>query len=60
MLPVKKSTMFNLLTNLGMVALAVIDVRAGIITAGLMFIVEHGGDMYRRERSQPEGTDLDG
>ena len=52
MLPVRKSTVFNLLTNLSMVALAVIDVRAGLITAGLMFVFEHGGDLYRRDRDR--------
>lgn len=57
MLPVRKSTIFNLLSNLGMVALAAIDVKAGLITAILLFTFEHGGDMYRREKSQSQGTD---
>lgn len=52
MLPVRKSTVFNLLTNLSMVALAVIDFRAGLIAAGMMFAFEHGGDIYRRERER--------
>ncbi len=57
MLPVKKSTIFNLLSNLGMVALAAIDIKAGLITAVLLFTFEHGGDMYRREKSQSGRTD---
>lgn len=52
MLPVKKSTVFNLLTNISMVALAVIDFRAGLIAAAMMFAFEHGGDMYRREQGR--------
>lgn len=50
MLPVKKTTVINLITNLVMVALAVIDVRAAALTALLLFVLEHGGVMNRRER----------
>ncbi|MEO1772505.1 hypothetical protein [Candidatus Enterococcus ferrettii] len=50
MLPVRKSTAFNLITNLGMVALTVIDIKAGVITALLMFVCECGGNMYKREK----------
>lgn len=57
MLPVRRSTVFNLLSNLGMVALAAIDIKAGLITAVLLFTFEHGGDMYRREKSQSGRTD---
>lgn len=50
MLPVKKSTAFNLITNLGMVVLTAIDIRAGVITALLMFVCECGGNMHKRQK----------
>lgn len=48
MFPIKKMTMFNLMTNLSIVAMTIIDFRAGLITVLLLFMFEHGDDVVKR------------
>ena len=57
MFPIKKITMFNLLTNLSIILMTLIDYRAGLITVGLLFLFEHGDDMIRRTRKRKDACD---
>ena len=48
MFPIKKITMFNLVTNLSIIVMTLIDYRAGLITVALLFMFEHGDDVVKR------------
>lgn len=50
MFPIKRLTAINLVVNLIIVKMALIDARAGILCAAMIFLFEHGSDVIRRKR----------
>lgn len=50
MFPIKTLTFFNLVTNLSIVAMTIMDRRAGMLMVALLFMFEHGQTLIKRRK----------
>lgn len=59
MFPIKKSTVTNLIVNMFLVAMTYIDLRAGILTVGMLVFFDHATTIIRRSRRRKQNGEED-